>query len=304
MRSVRVAIILLAIALGPLAQAQTAPAQAPASRESAALAKKVESYYRTLFALGKEVRVNVSSPQPSPVPGLLQVGVTINDGRNSNREAAFLSPDGHYLVRGEVRDLTKDPYAAARAAINLDDQPARGPADAPVTIVEYSDFQCPYCREMYTLLETKIVKRHSEIRLVYKDFPIVQIHPWAMTAAIAGQCAYQQSNAAFWQLYTSIYENQREITTENIQTKLEGFATAAGLDMTRFKSCIASNDARDRLQAAFRETQTLGLDSTPTLFINGRRLVGSVPEQVLEKVIQFEMDQHAPPAKPVSPSKP
>lgn len=294
---------LLAAALLLATQAPRSAPQAgtPPAAPASPLIERVEAYYRTMFALGSKYQVKVSAPQPSSVSGLLQVTVEATVGTRTSREVSLVSADGRYLIRGEVRDMTADPYAETRAIINLTNQPTRGPADAAVTIVEYSDFQCPYCREMYTTLETKTLKKYANIKLVYKDFPLTNIHPWAEKAALAGQCAFVQSNQAFWQLYQNLFEYQKEITVENLQQRLEGFATAAGLDVARFQSCLSKEETRPRLVETQKEILQLGIESTPMLFVNGRRLVGNVPENVLEQVIEFEQQQKAAASKPAAP---
>ncbi len=122
------------------------------------------------------------------------------------------------MLRGDLQDMSADPLAAARSLIHLANNPSKSPTDARVTVVEYSDFQCPSCRQLHQTLRT-IVPAYPQVRFVFKDFPLVQIHPWAMTAAIAGRCAYQESPEAFWKLHDTVFDNQDAISPDSAWQK-------------------------------------------------------------------------------------
>ena len=131
-------------------------------------------------------------------------------------------------------DMATDPYAAGRAKMHIEGNPAKGPADARVTLVEFGDFECPNCRQLEPVLKSLFEK--YKLRLIFKDFPLEQLHPWAKTAAIGGRCAFMQSPEAFWKVHDAIYDNQESITPENVWDKLNGFAAQAGLNAEAFKS--------------------------------------------------------------------
>jgi protein-disulfide isomerase len=209
-----------------------------------------------------------------------------------NKEAAkfYISKDGRYLFRGELSDMTKDPLAEARAKIQMNDAPSLGEAKAPVTLVEYSDFECPVCRNLHDALRGMLPTYAGKIRVVFKDFPIEQIHPWARTAAIAGRCAYQQDPKAFWKIYDLIYDNQELISAANAWTKMTDYASQTGLNADTFKSCMASPAAGEAVNASRANGQLLEVGSTPTIFVNGRRIVGADPH-LLEQYINYELAQ-------------
>jgi len=183
--------------------------------------------------------------------------------------------------------MSADPYAANRGKVHVDGNPSEGPADARVTLVEFSDFECPHCRELHEVLKAIEVK-YPQIRIVYKDFPLTNIHPWAQTAALGGRCAYQQSPAAFWKLNDSIFDNQDVLSPENVWDKLVEFATAAGLDADTFKTCLSSPDAQKAVDANHADGVALDVNSTPTVFLNGRPIVGGDVE-TLSRMIDFEL---------------
>lgn len=251
-----------------------------------AVQKKVENFLRKLYAWGPSFRVKIGPLRNAPVSGFYEVSVEVSMGDQSDSAVIYVSKDGRYLFRGDVQDMDSDPLAAVRAQIHLANSPARGPADAQVTVVEYSDFQCPSCRQLYRALR-EIVSRYPQVRFVFKDFPLVQIHPWAMTAAIAGRCAFQQNPDAFWKLHDSIFENQGVISAENVWQKVMDFAGQAGLNADSFRTCMASPEANQAVQANLMEGQDLKIANTPTLFVNGRRIVGGDPG-VLDQYIRYE----------------
>jgi protein-disulfide isomerase len=277
--------------------AQTPASSAPAATESAPAAaatpeqaqflKTTEVFVRELFAWGPDIKVSLGPLGPSASPNFYAVPlkVTLNDQSESGE--VYVSKDGKTLLRGEIFDMSVDPYAANRAKIHIDGSPSKGPADASVTLVEFSDFQCPHCHELWE--EMRIIEpRYPQIRIVYKDFPLTQIHPWAQTAALGGHCAFDQSPAAFWKMEDSIFDQQDVISPENVWGKLTGFATQAGLNADTFKACLSSPDAQKAIDASHDEGVALGVNSTPTVYINGRPLVGG-DVATLSQYIDFEL---------------
>ena len=254
--------------------------------------KNVEAYLRHLYAFGPEVELIVSAPRETEIPGLLETDVDLKQGQNTEKAKLYVSKDGKYLIRGEVSDLTKDPLAENRAIIQTKDAPASGDPKASVTLVEFSDFQCPVCRSLHDVLRG-MLRSYPQVRVIFKDFPIEVLHPWARTAALAGRCAYQQDPNAFWKMYDSIYDNQEVISAENAWMKMSEFASQAGLNKDDFRACMASPEAGAAVDASRKNGQELEVTSTPTIFVNGRRMVGA-DAGILEKYIQYELAQPKP----------
>jgi protein-disulfide isomerase len=175
----------------------------------------------------------------------------------------------------------------------MDDAPVLGNSKAPVTLVEYSDFQCPVCRSLHDVLRGMLPNYAGKVRIVFKDFPLEQ-HPWARTAAIAGRCAYQQEPNAFWKMYDFIYDNQEIISAANAWTKMVDYAGQSGLNTDTFKSCMASPEPTAAINASRANGQQLEVSSTPTVFVNGRRLVGA-DAHLLEQYINYELAQQKQP---------
>jgi protein-disulfide isomerase len=201
-----------------------------------------------------------------------------------------VSADGHYLFRSEVIDLTVDPLAQIRSKISLENQPGRGPADAKVTVVEYSDFQCPFCSRVYTTLERDVLTSYGDkVRFVFKNFPLKAIHPWAEDAALASECAFQQGNDQFWTMYNGLFAKQGEINRENLKDKVSEVGKAGGLDVDKLQECLAGKQSQAAVDADVKEAGTLGVTSTPTFFINGRKLSGALSPADFKQAIDREL---------------
>ena len=268
---------------------QSKPRAAPETNaQPSPMQKSVEAYLRNLYAFGSDVQVTVGPLKETSIPGLLATDITVKVENNVQSVQFYVSKDGKYLLRGELSDLTKDPTAENRAKLQIKDAPVWGDPKAPITMVEFSDFECPVCRSLHDVLRG-LLANYPQVRLVFKDFPLEQ-HPWARSAATAGRCAYNQDPQAFWKLYDLIYDNQDVISPENSYAKLTDYASQIGLNPDSFKSCMASPEAAAAVDASQRNGESLQVSSTPTIFINGRRIVGADPHLV-EQNIKYELDQ-------------
>jgi len=282
------ALLALTLAL-PSARAQQTPAAATASAGQLPIQKTVEAYLRNLYAFGADTAVNVAAPKDIGVEGLEEVDIEVKVGENQQTGKVYITRDGKYMFRGELSDLAKDPVAETRSQLQTKDSPSLGPANAPVTLVEFSDFECPVCRNLHDALRG-LLPNYPQVRVVFKDYPLEQIHPWARTAALAGRCAYQQDPTAFWKMYDFIYDGQETISAENAWGKMTDFAGRSGLNADAFRACMASPEAAAAVNASRDNGVQLEVNSTPTIFVNGRRIVGADPH-ALEQYIKYELDQ-------------
>jgi protein-disulfide isomerase len=255
--------------------------------------KNIEAYLRHLYAFGPDVKVTVGVPKESGAEGILEVNIKVIIGENKEDAKFYVSKDGKFLFRGDMSDMTKDPLAEARSLMQLKDAPSVGDAKAPVTLVEYSDFECPVCKNLHDALRGMLPKYAGKIRVVFKDFPIEQIHPWARTAAIAGRCTYQQDPKAFWKMYDLIYDNQEIISAANAWTKMTDYAEQSGMNAETFKTCMAGAEAGAAVDASRANGLQVEVNSTPTVFVNGRRMVGA-DSRLLEQYINYELAQQPP----------
>ncbi|MGA2216436.1 MAG: thioredoxin domain-containing protein, partial [Bryobacteraceae bacterium] len=205
-------------------------------------------------------------------------------------ELYYVSADGQAIVRGDVFDLGKQPFQANLDKLTLADQPSFGPADAPVTIVEFGDFECPDCKlEAPILRHDLTAESGGKVRVVFKNYPLDSVHPWARAAAIAGRCVYRQDQPAFWKFYDWIYDHQEEITGDNLKTKVVAWAAENGVDATQLGRCIDTRASEPEVDRSIAEARALGVSGTPTLFINGRK-IGGLMWPDLQMVIKKELD--------------
>ena len=252
--------------------------------------KNIEAYLRNVYAFGPAVQLSAGPLKPTAVEGILETNIDVVIEGNKQTVKFYVSKDGKFLFRGDLSDMTKDPLAETRSQIQMNDAPSVGDNNAPVTLVEYSDFECPVCKKLHDVLRGVLPNYAGKVRLVHKDFPIEQIHPWARTAAIAGRCAYQQTHAAFWKMYDLIYDNQEVISAANAWTKVSDYAAQSGLNAETFKTCMASPEPGAAIDASRANGQLLEVSSTPTVFVNGRRMVGA-DQNILEQYINYELAQ-------------
>ena len=272
-----------------LLAATGAMAQQPTAATAASQAQKVEAFLRYYFALGAEVQITVSTPMELGNSGLLEVPIEVKSAEGSDKIKMYLTKDGRYLLRGELSDLTTDPLAENISKMQLANAPDLGDPKAPITLVEYSDFECPVCRNLHDALRG-LLPNYPQVKVIFKDFPIDAIHPWARTAALAGRCAYQQNPKAFWKIYDLIYDNQDLISAATAWDKMLELAGRAGLNTDTFKSCMISPQAAAEVDASLANGQLLEVHSTPTVFVNGRRISGADPHTV-QQYIDYEVGQ-------------
>lgn len=276
-----IATLLLALGACALAQTKKPPLDRP----------RLESYVRHLELLPADLPMKIGEPTPSHFASYYNLPVEITTPNGVYALHYFISADGQTLVRGIMTDLTKPPFEAERKQLTTAGQPSFGPADAPVNIVVFSDFQCPNCKD-----EAKIVHGNlgqtfpKDVRVFFKDFPLEKLHPWAKQAAIAGRCVYKQQPAAFWDFHDWIYEHQAEISPEDLKTKVAGFAETKNLDAAKLSGCIDAKATEAEIDREVAEGRLLGVSGTPTLFVNGRPLTGAVKWEQLEQIVKRELE--------------
>lgn len=267
-------IVLVLVCLGCSAQS--------ASPEQAL---RIERQVRVYYSVPAGVKITLGPYRTSEFPNYQALTINI-DGNGKKQDYEFLvSKDGTTLIRMTKLDLTKDPYVEKMKKISLADRPARGNTDAKVIVVNYDDFQCPFCSKMHQTLFPELLKEYGDrVEFVYKDYPLAEIHPWATHAAVDANCLAAQNAEAYWDFADYIHANQREVSGEKNRDAefavLDRLASAQGqnhnLDQPKLQSCIkAQND--DSIKASVHEGESVGVEATPTLFVNGEEMDGAIP---------------------------
>ena len=270
--------------------AQSAPKQASASDKPNIDKAKVEAYIRHLFVWPEAIEVAVSDPKPASLPGFYEVNIRGSQGNASQEEMFYVSKDGQKIIRGSVYDIGQNPFKTDLDKLKTEYQPSIGTPGAPVVLVEFSDFECPFCRAQAKMLREELLKAYpKEVRLYYLDFPLESLHPWAKSAAMMGRCIFHQNASAFWDYHDWIFENQEGTTPENLKDKVVEFAKGKGVDADQLSKCIDSGATEEEVNKTRAEGKDLDVSSTPTLFVNGRRMVGTLQWPDLQRVIDYEV---------------
>jgi protein-disulfide isomerase len=298
MKRLVLGLIVAAAAFGQAPKA-TAPAKAPAKAAAKPAASNgpaqidkvaIEKYVRHLAPYPANITVEVSDPKPASIAGMRKIAVRASLGLASETKEYLISDDGKTLLQGTLFDLGKHPFHEAIEALKTNDAPMKGTIGAPVKIVVFADFQCSYCREEALTMRDNLLKTFpTEVQVFYKDFPLEQIHPWAKSSAVIGRCLYDESPAAFWDYHDWIYEKQASITAENLREEVAAYLKSKGKNPDTVNACVAAGPATKAVEQSMEEAVELNINSTPTLFINGRRLAGAVKWEGLKQIIDIEV---------------
>lgn len=260
-------------------------AQHAVAANASATDQKIVDYVRTKFHVPDAVKLSVGPFQNSQYSDFYQITIYGQNGTEKSAQRAFVTKDGRYTVIGSVFNLNADPKKEVEQTINLENQPTVGPANAPVTIVEFADLECPTCAATQKFFAHDLIPKYgNKIRIVFKEFPLVAIHDWALTAAIANECAYKLNPADFFRYRSTIFEGQDMINGANVRSLLLDFGQRSGLNRLQLATCIDSKATLPQVEADMREGQALGIMSTPTLFINGTPVVGLNPPRIYQLV--------------------
>jgi protein-disulfide isomerase len=236
---------------------------------------EIAQHVREQFKVPETASITVGPFHHSSLPNLVATTVGVDYGKQKQSQDFFVTKDNRTLVLASVFDLEVDVRREALRTIVTTNQPTQGPAHAPVTIVEYADLECPMCGRLHEFLEKELLPKYGDkVRVIFKEFPLVQIHDWSLTAAIANECVYQIKPEAFAPYRSLIFQNQSGTNATNVRDTLLGYADQVGVERVRLAGCLDSKASLPRVDEGAREAKRLEIMSTPTSFINGRMLVG------------------------------
>jgi protein-disulfide isomerase len=258
----------------------------PSSGIDPALSRRIELRVRTEFDLPGDVNVSVGARKPSQFTGYDTLPVVLSHGPKTQEIDYLISTDSAKLVRLDTMDLTKNPADA----IDIAGRPIRGNPSAKVTVINFDDLECPYCARMHQELFPRTIAHYGDkVRFIYKDDPIPELHPWATRASVDANCLAAQSGAVYWNYVDYIHGHVDEITGSErsldksfaaLDRIAHQEATVGKLDEDKLNACIARQD-ETQIRASAREAESLGLEGTPELYVNGERINGAVPENEL-----------------------
>ena len=296
-------LVLLLVCLGCVAQ--SAPPD---------VARKIEHQVRAFYTIPAEVKVTVGAITPSAeMPGYDAVSVNIDGGDGKQKDYKFLlSKDRATMLRLTKFDLTKDPFAELMSKIDVSGRPTRGAKSAKVVVVNFDDFECPFCSRMHQTLFPEIFKEYGDrVTFIYKDDPLTEIHPWALHAAVDANCLAAQNGDAYWDFADYIHANKREVDEEKTPgarfEAIDKMTTLQGqkhnLDGAKLQSCVKAQN-EDAVRASMKEADGLGVSGTPALFINGQKIDGAVPISQVRSALDAALRDAGQPVPQHLPSAP
>ena len=291
--------ILIVILLSAFGVAQQTPATKPGLRErdkpagpapAASLPSEatVDSFMQQTFGWEKDVTWKTSSIKPAQVPGLAEVTVVLATPQGQQLSKFYVSADGEHALVGDIIPFGARPFEPAKRALEKGiNGPQRGPKDSPVTIVEFGDLQCPACKAAQPAIEALIAAQPTA-RFVFQNFPL-DMHNWAAKGAAYADCVDRASSDAFWKFIAKTYESQADITAENADQKLTAIAAASGVKGADIAACAAKPETKARVDASLALGKAVDVTSTPTLFINGRKIgnIAQIPAETLKGLVEF-----------------
>jgi len=296
-------LILLLVCLGCVAQ--SAPPD---------LARKIEHQVRSFYNIPTDVRVTVGAITLSnELPGYDAVSVNIDGGEGKKKDYNFLlSKDRSAMLRVTHFDLNKDPFVEIMNKIDTTGRPSRGAKSAKVVVVNFDDFECPYCARMHQTLFPEIFKEYGDrVTFIYKDDPLSEIHPWAIHAAVDANCLAAQNTDAYWDFADYIHTNKREVDAEKTPAArldaIDKITMQQGqkhnLDAAKLQACVKAQK-EDAVRASMKEADDLGVNGTPALFINGRKIDGAVPISEVRAALDAALKDAGQPVPEHVPSAP
>ena len=303
--------LLFALTLATLGCHAQTPTEA-SEKLSPELARRVEVLIRSKSSISPDYDIQIGPRTKSEVPGFDAISVTFStEGKTSKPVTFLLSTDGKTLAQFSKYDISKDP----KLLVSGDGRPARGgPANAPVLIVGFDDLECPFCAKMHEQLFPALTQRYKDqVHIVYRDFPLDQ-HPWAMRAAIDTNCVGAQSPTGYWNLVDYIHAHAAEMGGEEkslakANDTLDSLARDEGkrqkLNADALNACIVKQDDT-AIKASVKLGESLGVDSTPALFVNGEKVEGALPLEYLYHVIDSALiasGETPPPPPPAAPKQ-
>src|SRR5579885_2081739 len=261
--------------------------------------QRIEREVRSYYSLPANVQINIGPLHPSEFPNYDALTISLErDGKKQDYDF-LLAKDGKTLIRVTKLDLTKDPYAETMKKINTSGRPIRGDKDAKVVVVNFDDFQCPFCSRMHQTLFPELLKEYGDrVLFVYKDYPLEEIHPWAVHAAVNANCLAVQNNDAYWDYADYLHANQHVINAEQGHDAQIGAldrsallqAQQHNLDNVKLLACMKAQD-QSAVRASIKEGDAVGVQATPTLFVNGEEMDGALPIAEIRAVLDRALTQ-------------
>ncbi len=291
--NVLIALSLCALSVPVYAQTKAAVPATPATTSATSLPSQatVEAFLKQMFGWNQELTWKVADIKPAEAAGFSEVTSIFSTPQGQQVFRIYVSPDQKFALTGDMVPFGADPFAAARADLKAANGLAHGSADASVTIVEFGDLECPACKAAQPNVN-KLMQEEPKARLIFQNYPLETIHKWAFLGAKYVDCAAQQNSDTAWKFISTVYEHQSEITPDNAATMLNGYAKESGANPDALSACVASPDTEKRVRSSMALGEKLAVSSTPTFFVNGRKVIGfgnNTPYEVVKAIVEFNL---------------
>ena len=237
--------------------------------------KALEEHIRESYQIPAEVGFVLGEAKGSEIAGFDVIPLTLKAGPRAQEEKVYLSKDAQHYILGGFKDMKVLPSQERMKKMDLRNSPVRGKADASITVVEYTDFQCPYCETGYKIMKDKILKEYDgKVRWIYKSLPL-GFHDWAEDAAVAAMCVKEQGDDRFWKMHDMIFDRQGDISAGEVDARMGEFAKKAGADEKAFAACFDGKKTLSVVRRDADEAGSLGINGTPAFVINGGLVSGA-----------------------------
>ncbi|MGC2400328.1 MAG: thioredoxin domain-containing protein [Acidobacteriaceae bacterium] len=301
----------------PAAPANPFPPVDPANFTATTPTKQtVEDFLNAFWGYDSSRLWQVQAILPTQASGVSRVLVLVKAANPQPKEkdqiaqlSFYTLPDGKWLVADQLLPFGSKPFENFREILKANASgPSKGGASKDMEIVEFSDFECPHCKDAQPVIQ-KLLADYPSAHFVHQDFPLVQIHPEALKAALHGYCVSKAGgNEAFFKFSDAVFEAQSGLTPATADETLKDAETKAGQDPAKIAACSITPEAKAAVDASRALGERVGVNQTPTLYVNGRALpVNGIPYEMLQKIVEFQAKLDGvplPPAPPAPPARP
>ncbi len=252
----------------------------------------VNDFLKKMFGWNQELTWKVVEIKPSEAPGISLATVVFSTPKGQQTTRIYITPDQKYAFTGDLVPFGSDPFAQTREALKAANGPVHGAKDAAITVVEFGDLECPACKAAQPNI-TKLMEEEPKARLIFQNYPLETIHKWAMTGAKYVDCLAHENNDATWKFIATVYDHQSEINEQNVEQMLKGYVKDSGGNPDEVAACVAKPETEKQVRESMALGEKLDVTSTPTFFIDGRRIVGfsanSMPYDAVKEMVDYDL---------------
>jgi protein-disulfide isomerase len=292
----KVVLVILCLFVSRLSAQSTPSAASTAAKATSAAAlpseATVDGFLKQMFGWNQDLTWKVADIKPAEAEGFAEVTAVFNTPQGQQIFRLYVTPDQKFALTGDLVPFGADPFAATRAELKGADGPVHGAADASVTVVEFGDLECPACKAAQPNIN-KLMQEEPKAKLIFQNFPLESVHKWALLGSKYVECLSQEHSDSVWKFINTVYEHQGEITADTAETALKGFAKDSGADPAAIAACVAKPETEKRVRESLALGAKLGVTSTPTFFINGRKVVGfgnNTPYEVVKSMVDYNLN--------------